>query len=662
MLEVRHQPVGTVVFEKTLAAPLQRFKTIAGSDVYLIDADGRSFAGTDPELFTRLALEREPWPNERAYRRVVRGDSAHAVAILPITGVDGTPIARLISVSDDSHAFVAQRRFEQLAYTGVFLVLLLATTGLYWYMRRTLRPLGDAMTIAGRIADGHLDTDLIVSGRDEISLLLISILRMQSNLRVRIDAEQRLLTETLRIKSALDKASTSLMVTDEAGELIYVNDAFQTLMRESESDMRQVFPEFRAQELLGHSLAELCPHAGQRLLEVEEGAQVTQIVVGGRTFRLTADPVSDEHGQRLGIVVEWVDRTAEVAAEHELEVLLEAARQGDLVHRLSSDGKPGFFRDLALEVNCFIDIVAGVLDELAAVLQAVARADLTQRVVSDYQGRFGDLKQNANATVDQLANLVQQIRATTEVIASAATEIAAGNAHLSQRTEEQASHLQETASAMEQFNAGLQQNVAKAVRAQTLASLTNEQAARGGSLVSQVVETMSGIQRSSRQIVDIIGVIDSIAFQTNLLALNAAVEAARAGEHGRGFAVVAAEVRKLAQRTTQAATEVKRMIEDSVTRADTGVALVQETGQVMETMLGSFQDVFDLVGEIAASSQEQGAGIRDVTKALARIDETTQQNAALVEEAAAAAAGLEQQAGLLARTIVVFTLNEEADP
>jgi len=261
---------------------------------------------------------------------------------------------------------------------------------------------------------------------------------------------------------------------------------------------------------------------------------------------------------------------------------------------------------------------------------------------------------------DSLARIVGDVRKGTDSIASASSQIAAGNMDLSSRTEEQASSLEETASSMEELTSTVQQNADNARQANGLAATASEVAERGGVVVAQVVDTMASINDSSKKIVDIIGVIDGIAFQTNILALNAAVEAARAGEQGRGFAVVASEVRTLAQRSAAAAKEIKLLIDDSVAKVDTGAKLVDNAGATMDEIVASVRRVTDIMGEISSASAEQTSGIEQINMAVTQMDQVTQQNASLVEEAAAAAESLQEQAGKLAKLVSVFTLGGEA--
>ncbi len=258
-----------------------------------------------------------------------------------------------------------------------------------------------------------------------------------------------------------------------------------------------------------------------------------------------------------------------------------------------------------------------------------------------------------------LTNIVSQVRTGTDTIATASSQIAAGNLDLSARTEEQASSLEETASSMEELTSTVKANADNARQANVLAQTASEVAVKGGSVVAQVVETMASINNSSRKIVDIIGVIDGIAFQTNILALNAAVEAARAGEQGRGFAVVASEVRNLAQRSAAAAKEIKTLIGDSVDKVDAGSKLVDEAGVTMADIVQSITRVTDIMSEIASASMEQTMGIEQVNEAISQMDQVTQQNAALVEQAAAAAGSLQDQAATLAQVVSVFKLGGE---
>jgi methyl-accepting chemotaxis protein len=257
----------------------------------------------------------------------------------------------------------------------------------------------------------------------------------------------------------------------------------------------------------------------------------------------------------------------------------------------------------------------------------------------------------------QLASVVSDVRSGTDLINTASGEIAAGNQELSARTEQQASALEETAASLEELTSTVRQNAENAQQANQLAASASDIAQQGGAVVGQVVQTMGSINASAKNIVDIIGVIDGIAFQTNILALNAAVEAARAGEQGRGFAVVATEVRTLAQRSAAAAKEIKVLIDTSVQQVDAGAKLVDQAGATMHAIIDSVRNVTDIMNEITAASTEQSAGIEQINKAVAQMDQVTQQNAALVEEAAAASAAMQEQAAGLASTVGVFMIN-----
>jgi methyl-accepting chemotaxis protein len=296
------------------------------------------------------------------------------------------------------------------------------------------------------------------------------------------------------------------------------------------------------------------------------------------------------------------------------------------------------------------------LNEAVGVAQRVAAGDLTSTVEVKTKDETGVLLQALKDMNESLVKIVGEVRSGTDSITTASKEIASGNADLSQRTEEQASSLEETASSMEELTSTVKQNAENAKQANQLAAGASEVAVKGGTVVGQVVTTMSSINESSKKIVDIIAVIDGIAFQTNILALNAAVEAARAGEQGRGFAVVATEVRTLAQRSAAAAKEIKELISDSVHKVDDGTKLVDQAGKTMDEIVSSVKRVTDIMAEISAASQEQSSGIEQVNQAVTQMDEVTQQNAALVEEAAAAAESMQEQAQNLTQAVSVFKL------
>ena len=331
----------------------------------------------------------------------------------------------------------------------------------------------------------------------------------------------------------------------------------------------------------------------------------------------------------------------------------------------------GYVMTAVLLVGTLLSVMAGILlirgitlplNAAINVARRVAKGDLSGHIEVRSTNEIGQLLQALKDMNASLAEIVQNVRSSTDTIGAASSQIAMGNLDLSSRTEQQASSLEETASSMEELTGTVKQNGDNARQANQLALSASEVATKGGDVVSEVVKTMGSINDSAKKIADIIGVIDGIAFQTNILALNAAVEAARAGEQGRGFAVVASEVRNLAQRSAGAAKEIKSLIVDSVEKVDAGAKLVDQAGSTMDEIVASIKRVTDIMGEIASASHEQSVGIEQVNQAVNQMDQMTQQNASLVEEAAAAAGALEDQAKNLVKLVSVFNLGTAGAP
>jgi methyl-accepting chemotaxis protein len=532
----------------------------------------------------------------------------------------------------------------------------------FFISRGILRSINTLQQVVSAIENGDLNSSIDIQQKDELGELFRSMNTMQQQLLERITKDHYDRDKFMRAKIALDRITSNVMVADNERNIIYLNPAVLAMMQHAEPDIRKALPKFDSSKLLGAKMDVFHkdPAHQQQLLANLSSTFRSEIHIGIRTFYLIVNAINNEQGQRIGSVVEWKDRTAEVAIEQEVARVVSGAVLGDFNQHINEGDKEGFFLQLAHGVNELMETSSTSLNEVVRVLGALSRGDLTETITNNYSGTFGQLKDDSNSTVEKLKEIVSQIQKASETINTAAKEIAAGNNDLSHRTEEQAASLEETAASMEELTSTVQANSQNAKHANQLAVDATDIAGKGVKVVGQVVSTMEGINESSRKVVDIISVIDGIAFQTNILALNAAVEAARAGEQGRGFAVVAVEVRNLAQRAAAAAAEIKGLIGDSVEKVEDGTKLVAQAGKTMEEIVGAIRGVTAIMSEISAASIEQTSGIEQVNQAIGQMDDVTQQNAALVEQAAAAAESLEEQTQNLAVTVGHFKLDDNS--
>ena len=417
------------------------------------------------------------------------------------------------------------------------------------------------------------------------------------------EAERRIAAANAQVKQALDSCSTNVMIADAQNNIIYTNKAVDDMLARNEAKLRQALPHFDARQINGKNfdVFHKNPAHQQRLVASLQGEYKTEVKVSGLTFALTANPIVDTQGQRLGSVVEWKDRTAEVEAEAEVSRLVDGATHGDFSNRMAANADQASF--------------------------------------------FGKLADRFNVLMDTVSNTIRDVRSAAEQLTSASEQVSATSLSLSQSASGQAASVEQTSAALEEMTSSIQKNSNSAVKTDAMAQQSAAEAEEGGEAVAQTVEAMRSIAAK-------IAIIDDIAYQTNLLALNAAIEASRAGEHGRGFAVVAAEVRKLAERSQSASMEIKELAGNSVTMAE-------KAGQMLAQMMPSIHQTSELVQGISAASGEQADGVRQINSAMGLLNTTTQQNASASEQLSATAEELSAQATQLQELMSFFRLESD---
>ncbi|WP_372160744.1 methyl-accepting chemotaxis protein [Xanthomonas axonopodis pv. cyamopsidis] len=515
-------------------------------------------------------------------------------------------------------AVATARGFAMLMVMSTVVALLLGATIAFLLTRSVVLPLRQSLRLAQRINDGDLRSQDAATGNDESGQLLRAMQQMQRRLQEVIWAQR------------------SMAARHDAGEISYRTDP-------------QGFPGEYG-DMVQDTNALVHAHVQTQL-------RMTQVMGSYAIGDLTQD-IEQYPGEKSAITatMQQVKRNLQ-AINAQIQELTQAACAGDFALRGKAETFEHDFRLMVENLNTMMATSDTNLASFSGLLRAIADGDLTVRMSGNFHGVFASMRDDANSTVHRLTDIVTRIQTTSNSISFAAEDIASGNQQLAQRSEQQAASLEETAASMEELTSTVKQNAEHATRANQLARGAAAIASEGRDVVGQVIEQMSGIEASSRRIADIISVIDGIAFQTNILALNAAVEAARAGEQGRGFAVVASEVRTLSHRSSDAAKEIKRLIDDSVQRVADGSTLVHTAGTTMGEIVTSVQRVTDIMAHISAASQEQAGGIEQVNHTIAQMDETTQHNVRLVEAASTAAHALEQHSAQLTRAVEVFKVN-----
>ncbi len=466
-------------------------------------------------------------------------------------------------------------------------------------------------------------------------------------------------SEASRLRHAMNAVDANMMIVDADMKILSVNKSLMGMLHQIESEIRKKDPSFSPDHLVGKNINQLMGLMGEHhgLPAQQHGVSEGRIKLVNTDVKFIAHPIVSEKGVWLGSIIEWVNDSLSSQVESEINSVVASSLNGDLSGRVSLQGKSGFYQHISEGINDLLSVNEHVIGEISRVAKSLSQGRIDDKVNYDYSGAYDSLKKNLNQSTDNLRDVLVQVKSGSEEVTQGAQEISQGNNNLSQRTESQAANLERTAAAMEQMTGTVHQNAENANQANALASQARTQAEKGGGVLGKAVSSMAEINSASKKISDIIGVIDEIAFQTNLLALNAAVEAAHAGDQGRGFAVVASEVRNLAQRSAEAAKEIKGLIEDSVQKVESGTQLVDESGHALQEIVVSVKKVSDIIAEIAAANREQSIGIDQVNQSVMKMDEMTQQNASLVREVAESSEALGEQAHGLNELLSFFAID-----
>ena len=536
-------------------------------------------------------------------------------------------------------------RLTQIGVAGICIFAVFAVT-VFFVRPRIVRPLRQFKDAVAQLAQGEQVTLPGEDRHDEIGQLARSMTMIYERG-----------VEAARIRLALDNSSAMMLIAGPDNRILYLNDRLRTFLSTAASSIARDLPGFDVNTLIGAPLdAAHNVDGGGFSTRVAglDSVETMEMTLGGRRIALAAGPVKNAAGERLGSVVEWRDMTVELAVQSQIDGVVAAANAGDFTGRVDLSGAEGALRQMSENVNRLVATVEAGVTETSRVVSSISKGDLSNEMTGNFDGSFQRLQQDVNATVHRLRDLVGQIQSRTHNMTRRVSEVLTGSQDLSQRAEAQAASLEETAATMEEISSTIKTNAANADNASKTSQDSSQSADKGAEVVGQAVGAMDRIEKSSSEIGEIIGVIDAIAFQTNLLALNAAVEAARAGDAGKGFAVVASEVRTLAQRSSDAARDIRQLIVDSSGHVESGVRLVRETGDALTTINGAIRSVEEMVRSIASANQEQSAGVQEISSTVSHLDSMTQSNAALAERSAANAKALAEDADQLVELVSFF--------
>jgi methyl-accepting chemotaxis protein len=661
MLALQHNP--TSAFAKLHDHPLERHLEVFEKNrlqmASLVEEYRKLPLGEEEKVLLKKYLEaRENYrqlATEPTLEALKAGDYQQ-VNVLLLTRVN-PEFAKLRKVGDEMLAQAqadatagneaANKHYQQLRagmIGGIALVAIVAAL-LGWNLsRRILAQLGDEPDVAARAA-----SDIAAGNYTQVSNAQFaddSLMTALQHMARSLAASEQANREALRIKTALDCAAVNMMLADPEGNIVYVTPAARLLLKKAETPMRRIMPDFDADKIIGQSLYRFHQNPEQlrsRIAALNSTGENTARL-GDLTIRMIYSPILGPQGERLGTSVEWIDRSAEVAAENDLENMVTAAAAGDFSQRISLADKEGFYRQAATGLNQIASSCGSSLEDTLVVLRALEQGDLTRSMQGDYHGAFAELRDTLNNTVDKLAQTISDVDQTSQSLAAATSQVSSTANMLSMAATEQSSTANTTTGAIQQMSQAIRQNADNARIADSISAEGSDKAAEGGKAVHNTVEAMRDIARK-------ISVVDDIAYQTNLLALNAAIEAARAGEHGKGFAVVAGEVRKLAERSQIAAQEIGQLAASSVGTAE-------RAGRLLDDIVPATRKTADLVQEITAASEEQDAAVSQVNNAMDQLNRITQQNASASEELAATAEEMSGQAGNLQQLMSFFNFGQ----
>ena len=513
-------------------------------------------------------------------------------------------------------------------------------------LQGTYRAMGESVNnlVQSHIADNRRVIDVVKQYADgDFSVAMDRLPGQKARISETMDLVQKSMREAAeaamfneRIRLSLDSLPASVTVSNAQALLVHATPPAKELLK--------IFggAGFNADQFYGKKLSSLFIEAAhaQQFDEAVRTGQSIDMTVNGHQLRLLTRPVHDANGTPIGRITQWLDRTEEIASEQEVSRIVSNATQGDLSGRVCLDGKTGFFANLSQGMNQLLDVSEGAMTDAAQVLTAFAEGDMTHRITRNYAGLFAQVKDSANATAENLTRVIGEVRAAADALTGAANQVSATAQSLSQAASQQAASVEQTTASIDVMSASISQNSDNAKITDGMATQTSKEANEGGAAVNSTVAAM-------KKIASKIGIVDDIAYQTNLLALNAAIEAARAGEHGKGFAVVAAEVRKLAERSQEAAKEIGDLAQSSVSTAE-------RAGKLLDQIVPSIQKTSELVQEIAAASTEQSESVVQIGGAMGQLSKATQQNASASEELAATSEELSGQAGQLQQSIAFF--------